>query len=149
MHSIRRSTVLAATAAVALVGGTAAPAIAAPTAGRPLTATLTGANETGGGDLDGSGTARVTLNYGQSRLCFSIAVKGITPALAAHVHDGDAGANGPVIIPLTAPGADGTSRGCKTVTRSLLKGILTDPAGYYVNVHTGEFPGGAIRGQLG
>ncbi|MEO7744801.1 MAG: CHRD domain-containing protein [Actinomycetota bacterium] len=149
MRSIRISTVLAASAAAALVGGTAAPAIAAPTAGRPLTASLSGANEIGGGDTDGSGTARVSVNYGQSRLCFSIAVSGLAPAVAAHVHDGDAGANGPVIIALKAPGADGTSSGCVTVTRTLLKGILTDPAGYYVNVHTGEFPGGAVRGQLG
>ena len=26
--------------------------------------------------------------------------------------------------------------------------ILANPASYYVNVHTGEFPDGAIRGQL-
>ncbi len=151
MPSIRRTTVLAAAAAAALVGGAAAPAMASPAAGRPLTATLAGANEVTpiGGDPDGSGTARVTVNYGQSRLCFSIAVKGIAPAVMAHVHDGDAGSAGPVIIPLTKPGADGTSSGCVTVTRELLKGILTDPAGYYVNVHTAEFPGGALRGQLG
>jgi hypothetical protein len=26
--------------------------------------------------------------------------------------------------------------------------IVAHPRDYYVNIHTGEFPGGAIRGQL-
>jgi hypothetical protein len=30
----------------------------------------------------------------------------------------------------------------------VLQAIVDDPAGYYVNLHTAEFPGGAIRGQL-
>ena len=31
---------------------------------------------------------------------------------------------------------------------SIVADILANPAAYYVNVHTGEFPDGAIRGQL-
>ena len=27
--------------------------------------------------------------------------------------------------------------------------ILANPAAYYVNVHNADYPGGAVRGQLG
>ena len=151
MSSIRRTTAVALIGAAALVGGSAAPAVAGAASGRPLTATLTGASEVPGpGDADGTGSARVTINVGQKRLCYTIKVAGIVlPAAAAHVHDADAGKSGDVVVALSAPGADGTATGCATVTRALLKEILHDPAGYYVNVHNSVFPGGALRGQLG
>jgi len=31
---------------------------------------------------------------------------------------------------------------------AIIKSILADPSGFYVNVHTADFPNGAIRGQL-
>jgi hypothetical protein len=70
------------------------------------------------------------------------------PAVAAHIHHGDAGAAGPVVVPLTTPNAAGASSGCATAARSVVKAILADPGSFYANVHTAEFPGGAIRGQL-
>ena len=70
------------------------------------------------------------------------------PAAAAHIHEGAAGASGNVVIPLKTPDASGKSSGCATAARALVKAILADPAGYYVNVHTAAFPAGAIRGQL-
>ena len=54
-----------------------------------------------------------------------------------------------MVVPLTAPGADGNSDGCTAAQTSLIDEIIANPAGFYVNVHTKEHPGGAIRAQLG
>lgn len=119
--------------------------------GRPLSATLTGEAEVPGpGDPNGSGTANITLNQGQRRVCFEIVVSDITlPATAAHIHVGSADVAGPVVVPLAPPDASGTSSGCVSdVDRDLIKAIRQNPSAYYVNVHTTDFPAGAVRGQL-
>lgn len=132
-------------AAVALLG---VPHAAA--GGRPLTADLTGAAEAPGpGDPDGSGTAVLTINPGQREVCFLITVSGITlPAIAAHIHEAPIGVPGPVVVTLVPPAADGTAAGCVTADREELIEILHEPEEYYVNVHTTDFPAGAVRGQL-
>ena len=118
--------------------------------GRGFTTTLTGAAEVPGpGDPNGSGTARITINVGQGEVCYALSVTGIAlPATGAHIHVGEADASGGVVVGLQSPGATGTSSGCVSADADLLKQIVSNPGGYYVNVHTTEFPAGAIRGQL-
>ncbi|SRR6266498_2396981 len=117
--------------------------------GRAFTTTLSGAAEVPPADPDGSGTAMITLNYGQSQVCWEITVSNITlPATASHIHEAPVGVAGPVVVPLSAPDASGFSSGCATVDRGLIKDIIQHPEEYYVNVHSTEFPGGAVRGQL-
>jgi hypothetical protein len=119
--------------------------------GRPLSATMTGAQEVPGpGDPDGSGIALIWLNQGQGTVCWFISVEDITlPATAAHIHTGAAGVSNPPIVNLGAPGADGTSAGCTgDVSAELIRDIRQNPEGYYVNVHTSDFGPGAVRGQL-
>lgn len=118
--------------------------------GRPLTATLTGAAEAPGpGDPDGAGTATLRLNPGQGKVCFVLTASNIVlPASAAHIHIGPTGTPGPVVVPLAPPDATGISGGCVTAARALIKAILKTSSAYYVNIHTTDFPAGAIRGQL-
>ena len=119
--------------------------------GVKLSATLTGAAEVPGpGDPDGAGTATIRLRVGQGQVCHMLTATNITlPASAAHIHVAPAGVAGPVVVPLITPDADGSVEGCVSAPRALIKQILKNPAGYYVNVHTSDYPAGAIRGQLG
>ena len=112
-----------------------------------IQAHLTGANEVNGGDPDGSGDATISLSPGGSELCFNIVVTGLAATTGAHIHRGVAGVNGPIVVALTAP-VNGSSTGCVPVDSKLLKEIQQHPDQFYVNVHTTEYPGGAIRGQL-
>jgi hypothetical protein len=122
-----------------------------PTAGGTARATtLTGAAESPGpGDPNGTGSATIRLQAGEGRVCFQLSVANVAlPATGAHIHSGAAGIAGPIVVALTPPNAGGTASGCVTADRALVSAILANPAGYYVNVHTSEFPAGAVRGQL-
>lgn len=115
--------------------------------GRPLSADLSGANEVSGGDPDGSGHASLTLNQGQGEICFDITVENVDPITAGHIHAAPAGSNGPVVVNFQV-GANGLSGCVDGVDKALIKAIRQDPSAYYVNLHNGAHPGGAVRGQL-
>jgi hypothetical protein len=118
--------------------------------GRPLSAALSGANEVlpaSPGDPDGSGSAHLTLNQGQGEVCFDIEVSNISTITAAHIHAAPAGANGPVVVDFK-PAVNGLNNCVSGINRALIKAIRQNPELYYVNVHSTEFPGGAVRGQL-
>ena len=119
--------------------------------GRRFSTTLTGEAEVPGpGDPDGSGTAVIRLNPGQGEVCWEITVSDITlPATGAHIHVGTATEFGPVVVGLIPPDASGSSSGCTSADRDLIKAIIQNPENYYVNVHTVPlYAAGAVRGQL-
>jgi hypothetical protein len=118
--------------------------------GRPLSATLTGAAEfPGPGDSNGTGTATFRLNPGQGKVCFVLTATNITlPATLAHIHVGAVGEAGDPVVTLVPPDATGVSGGCVSASSATIKAILKNPSGYYANIHTSDFPAGAIRGQL-
>ena len=54
-------------------------------------------------------------------VCYRLHAESITlPATAAHIHRGGATANGPVVVPFTAPAANGNSDGCVTAAPALI-----------------------------
>jgi len=148
-EKMRKTNLLAATIVLAVTAFVLGGLVTAQEqGGRPLTAALTGAAEVPGpGDTDGSGKAVITLNQGQGQVCFELTVSNIAPATAAHIHKGAPDQAGPVVVTLTAP-TDGSSKDCVSADAELIKDIRQNPGSYYVNVHTQDFPAGAVRGQL-
>ena len=113
-----------------------------------IKANLTGAAEVPGpGDPDGGGTVQVTLNPDKNEVCYDLTVTKVDEATAAHIHEGAVGKDGPVKLGLDAP-KGGSAKGCKTAEAAVVKDIMANPANYYVNVHSKDFPKGAVRGQL-
>ena len=97
---------------------------------------------------NGSGTANVQIDPNARTVCYSLTVSLDPPATAAHIHRGDAGTNGPIVVPFDSPASGGASGCAQGVDVGLIQEIMADPAGFYVNVHNSTFPSGAIRGQL-
>jgi hypothetical protein len=129
-----------------------------------LSAALSGDQEVGKeGDGNGRGQIFVFGVDGDPKtLCYVLTVDKIKLAkegMAAHIHAGTKGRNGPVTVNLAGPG-DGDAADCLTEGEVLASGadafptgtsvqqILKDPKGFYVNVHNPAHPDGAIRGQL-
>lgn len=112
------------------------------------TANLRGANEVGPGDPDASGTAEISIADELTRVCWDLNdMRGLGPITGAHIHRGAAGVDGPVVMPL-AQATEGGWRGCSTDTDWVQRAFDEGLSNYYVNVHTAEYPNGAIRGQL-
>ena len=107
-----------------------------------LVATLSGSNEVGGGDNDGSGTATLTIDDTLLSVSWLITVANLDPVILDHIHSGAAGVNGPVVVDFS-----GQLSGSGLVDADLAA-VLANPSAFYVNVHTTAFTGGAIRGQL-
>jgi CHRD domain/PEP-CTERM motif len=106
-------------------------------------AALLGANEVSAGDPNGFGSALVSIDNVANTVSWSILALNIGPATLAHIHQAPAGVNGPVKIDF-----DGSFSGSGLSDPDLMLITPLTAAGFYVNVHTAEFPGGAIRGQL-
>ena len=120
-------------------------------------------------DRDARGTATITFSVprdsagvvtGAGTVNFSAQVSGFPPGTvvrAAHIHPGATGVNGSVLVStgLTAAEAITLADGTGTLTFSGIalkqedaQAIVSNPAGYYFNIHTALTPGGAVRGQL-
>ena len=146
----------------------------AAVAGDNFVATLSGSQEVPARDTQARGVATFKLSADGTALAFKLNVANIDNVVAAHIHCGAVGVNGPVGVTLFV-GAPGGGR----VSGTLAEGTITAPdagngcgwtdlaavlaamasGATYVNVHTndgvdppntgpGDFPGGKIRGQV-
>jgi hypothetical protein len=102
------------------------------------------------GDPDGRGSFTAIID--DTQFCYGITVKDIDTPTAAHIHIGrpNQAQAGNIVLPLQAPtgGDPGAFGACIPIESALAQAILKNPHKYYVNVHTGPFPGGAVRSQL-
>jgi len=133
-----------------------------------FTATLSPASEVPaivGAEAAGTGTATVTLvttkdgagNVTSATATFVVNMSNFpagTTISNSHIHIGAAGVGGNVVVPsgmtpLTlATGSGSFTASNLTVDAALANQILTNPAGYYFNIHSPANPAGVARGQL-
>ncbi len=148
MKRFRHLVAAGAVAVTAIAIGDASPVAAERSA---LSAFMTGAKERPGpGDNNGVGVAGVLINTETGRICYALAVRNIEPATMAHIHRGTSDIAGPIVVHLVPPNARGFSAACTNAAGPALAAeIAGNPSGFYVNVHNGPFPAGAVRGQLG
>jgi CHRD domain len=166
---MRRTILLVAMLALGLLA--LAPAAVA---GDNFVATLSGDQEVPARDTQAAGVATFKLREDGAALVFKVNVANIDNVVAAHIHCGAVGVNGPVGVTLFGGPAGGGA-----VNGTLAEGTITAPdpgnacgwadlaavlaalgsGNAYVNVHTndgvdppntgpGDFPGGEIRGQV-
>jgi hypothetical protein len=146
-------------AVILLMAVSAGTALAA----RPIwtfSVALEGAQEPQGGDPNATGRAVVLLHPDAGLACFNIGWMNIDGAVwGGHIHEAPAGVNGPIVVhffggPPPEANTDFSGDrdrviGCVEADGEVLSAIVANPSGFYVNLHSDDFPGGAIRGQLG
>src|SRR4030095_13893366 len=136
-----------------------------------LTANLSPSNEVPpitNAESTGQGAAQITFNGtrdangaitgGTADFHFQLSgFPASTTVVAAHIHPGNFGVNGGVLVgtPIVAASPVGPVDGVITYSASgvsvpaaTLQAIVNNPAGYYFNVHSPTNGGGFARGQL-
>ncbi|MCA1623554.1 MAG: CHRD domain-containing protein [Acidobacteria bacterium] len=115
-----------------------------------FTVSLNGVQENPPVNSPGRGSCVLTLDTAETQISLSCTYSGLgSTASAAHIHtDGPAGVNGPVLFSLT--GASGTSGTLSLAPTAVTPAQVADLRAkrWYVNIHTTNFPGGEIRGQI-
>ena len=141
-----KTRILLAAAVVAAMGMAGCNTMKSMTGGgHTQSVTLSGANEVPAVNTSASGTGNVTV--GADRMVTAnITVTGMN-ATAAHIHEGAAGANGPVIVPFVKQG-DNTFVAAPGAKMTEAQYDAYKAGRTYVNVHSAAHASGEIRAQL-
>ncbi|HEY6803439.1 MAG TPA: CHRD domain-containing protein [Pyrinomonadaceae bacterium] len=116
--------------------------------GRMRSVPLTGQNEaTNPGDPDGTGMLKFAVRADEGKFCYDLSVSNISLATTVTLNLGAKGSNGQQVTLLKAP-SNNVSADCVSLDADRLGDLARNPANYYVNVQTADFPNGALRGQL-
>lgn len=106
---------------------------------------MSGANEVPPVATGAAGSGTVTIKDDRS-VAAKITITGMT-ATAAHIHEGAAGTNGPVIVPFTKT-ADNTFEAPPDAKLTEAQYAAYKAGKLYVNAHSAAHPGGEVRAQL-
>lgn len=128
---------------------------------------LAGDEEVPAVDTRARGAAKFQLSADGESITYRLNVANIEDVLQSHIHIGEAGSNGPVVVflypsappAMLIPGRSDGTLATGVITAANLRGILAgqplsvlwdhiQAGNAYVNVHTVANPGGEIRGQL-
>lgn len=134
----------------ASTGTTTKPAVAKvkKAVSRTYALKLTGAAETPAGAPSGTAKAVVTLSTKLGKVCWTFeSLSGVSSPTFAHIHVGAAGTSGNIVLPLST-GTTFLTKGCVPASATLISSIAANPHHYYVNIHSNQYPGGAVRAQL-
>lgn len=144
MQGIKRARILTAVSVVGILGG-CAMWNEAMRGGGGHQVSLSGRNEVPPVSTAATGSGMVMVKPDCS-VSARITVSGMT-ATAAHIHEGAAGVDGPVIVPLKESGSNTfvAAEGAKFTESQ----CAAHRAGNtYVNVHSAQHKGGEVRAQL-
>jgi multidrug efflux pump subunit AcrA (membrane-fusion protein) len=118
--------------------------VAASALAADVKVTLSGDQEVPAVKTDGKGTGTITVADDDS-VSGSVTTTGVKGTMA-HIHQGAAGANGPVIVPFTKDGDTYKAPAGAKLTPDQLKEFKAGNT--YFNVHSDANKGGEVRGQL-
>jgi hypothetical protein len=121
--------------------------------GQTFGAVLTGAQEVPATTSPGWGNFTATLDSTHTNLTVTWTVTNLgSPISGFHIHQKTAGQQtGGIVVNIQGLGGtfvNGKLTGTFPITTALATQMLADPSSFYANVHTNQFPGGAIRGDL-
>jgi len=110
-------------------------------------ATLSGAQEVPPNTSAGTGQAELQWNRTTNVVSWKVSFTGLSgPVTGAHIHGpAEMGQNAGVVVPFMT-GMSSTITGQANLTTAQAAELASGR--WYVNIHTAQFPGGEIRGQL-
>jgi len=129
-------------------------ALLSPTASaQTFGAVLTGSQESPATTSPGFGNFTGTFDATRTSMTMTLTVANLgAPISGFHIHEKAAGSvNGAIVINMQGLGGtfiNNKMTGTFPVAADVAARMIANPSNFYVNVHTTQFPGGAIRGDL-